>query len=272
MLSWASGSSWARWNELIVGSMVSSSPLTTRTGWRTVGRLAAEPPCSHLASAVTWATTASFVIGASRPSALVQAPEEGVRGGLAGGGGGEEQEVLGVLALRGCLLDRVLQHRVGRPGPASPAGEVPARMMRRTRSGRWSDHLGDHAAERVAQQVDRCESEGLHERHRICGHGLDGVWGGAAGASDAPEVDQDDAALGGEAVDHGRVPVVEDPGEMVQEHQRDALGGTELPVGEGSAADLDGPGDGVVVCRRHGRALFSRVRAGAVQYGIATVI
>jgi hypothetical protein len=36
MLSWASGSDRARWSELLVGSIVSSSPLTARTGVRLV--------------------------------------------------------------------------------------------------------------------------------------------------------------------------------------------------------------------------------------------
>ena len=41
MLSWVSGSNWARWSELIVGNIVSSSPLTTRTGLSTFVRPAA---------------------------------------------------------------------------------------------------------------------------------------------------------------------------------------------------------------------------------------
>ena len=48
MLSWASGSIRARWKELIVGSIVSLSPLTTRTGLSTFVRPTGEVPCSQL--------------------------------------------------------------------------------------------------------------------------------------------------------------------------------------------------------------------------------
>src|SRR6202023_3780493 len=94
------------------------------------------------------------------------------------------------------------------------------------------DDLGDHAAQGVAQQVDRAQLERLQKRERVAGHGLDAVGGGAAGAADAPEVDQDDAPLGGDAVDHGGVPVVKDRGEVVQEHHRDTCGRAHLAVGE----------------------------------------
>ena len=68
MLSWASGSNWARWSELLVGSIVSSSPLTTRTGLSTFVRPAGEVPWSHLARAVIWALIVSLDAGASRSS------------------------------------------------------------------------------------------------------------------------------------------------------------------------------------------------------------
>ena len=82
------------------------------------------------------------------------------------------------------------------------------------------------------------------KRDRVAGHGLDAVGGGAAGAADAPQVDQDDAPLGGNAVDHGGVPVVEYGGEVVQEHHRDAGGRAHLAVGERGPLDLHGLGDG----------------------------
>src|SRR6202043_1620468 len=71
------------------------------------------------------------------------------------------------------------------------------------------DDLGDHAAQGVAQQVDRAQPERLQKRDRVAGHGFDAVGGGAAGAADAPQVDQDDAPLGGDAFDHGAAPVLE---------------------------------------------------------------
>jgi hypothetical protein len=108
------------------------------------------------------------------------------------------------------------------------------------------DQLGDHAAQGEAQQVDRAQPERLHKRDRVAGHGLDAVGGGAAGAADAPEVDQDDAPLGGEAVGHGGVPVVEDGGEVVQEHHRDTCGRAHLAVGERGPLNLHGLGDGIL--------------------------
>jgi len=71
--------------------------------------------------------------------ALVQTGEEGVGGSLAGRGRREEQEVLGVLALAGRLLQGSLEYGPVAAGPGSPAGAVPARMTRRTKSGRcWT--------------------------------------------------------------------------------------------------------------------------------------
>ena len=106
------------------------------------------------------------------------------------------------------------------------------------------DHLGDHAAEGVAQQVNRAQPERLQKRDGVAGHGLDAVGGGAAGSADAAQVDQNDAPLGGDAVDHGGVPIVEDGGEMVQEHHRDSGGRAHLAVGKRGPADLKRLGDG----------------------------
>src|ERR1700729_167164 len=100
MLSWTSGSIRARWNELIVGSIVSSSPFTTRTGLSTFARPVGEVPCSHFARAVIWAPIVSLETGGSRSSLRTSSPgEEGVGGSLAGRGRREEQEVPGLLAL-----------------------------------------------------------------------------------------------------------------------------------------------------------------------------
>ena len=54
-------------------------------------------------------------------------------------------------------------------------------------------------------------------------HLLDGVWHRAAGRADTAVVERDDAVVGGDAVDDPRVPVVEDRGQVVQEHHRNAV-------------------------------------------------
>ena len=54
----------------------------------------------------------------------------------------------------------------------------------------------------------------------------------AKGVADAPEIDQDDEPLGGNAVDHGGVSIVESGGEVMQEHHRDTCGWAHLAVGE----------------------------------------
>jgi putative transposase len=62
------GSDRASSKELIVGSMVSSSPFTTRAGWVTLARPAGDVPRSHLASALSWAPIDSSDTGVSRSS------------------------------------------------------------------------------------------------------------------------------------------------------------------------------------------------------------
>jgi len=129
-------------------------------------------------------------------------------------------------------------------------------------------------AQGVAQQVDRAQPERLQKRDRVAGHGFDAVGGGAAGAADAPEVDQDDAPPGGDAVDHGGVPVVEYRGEVVQEHHGHARGRARLAVGERGPADLHGLGDGFLAGCRHGSSFLSlRTANGALDsHRIALVI
>jgi hypothetical protein len=57
---------------------------------------------------------------------------------------------------------------------------------------------------------------------------------------------QDDAPLGGNAVDHGGVPMVEYGGEVVQEHHRDTYGWAHLAVGERGPLDLHGLRNGIL--------------------------
>ena len=58
------------------------------------------------------------------------------------------------------------------------------------------------------------------ERDRVGAHLLDGGGHRAAGRADAAVVEGDDAVVRGDAVDDPRVPVVEDRGQVVQEHHR----------------------------------------------------
>jgi hypothetical protein len=68
----------------------------------------------------------------------------------------------------------------------------------------------------------------------------------AKGVADAPEIDQDDEPLGGNAVDHGRVSIVESGGEVMQEHHRDTCDWAHLAVGERGPLHLHGLGDGIL--------------------------
>ena len=250
MASLASGSNWARRRVPVsVGHMVSLSPLTTRTGCSTLARPAGEVFCSQAASAVNWAPIGLVgdrgvaVVG----GALVQAAEEGVRGVLAGPRGFEEQEVLGVLALLGRLLSGPLEGGAGGCGTSGAGGRGGGQDDPADAVGvLLGDDLGDDAAQGVAEQVDRVQAEGVQEGDGVGGHRLEGVGGGPAGAADAAQVDQDDAPLGREAVDHGGVPVVQHRGDVVQEYQRNALGRADLAVGERGPGDVHGLGDGIL--------------------------
>ncbi len=82
------------------------------------------------------------------------------------------------------------------------------------------DHLGDHAAEGVSEQVDRAQPERIEKCHRVRRHRLDAVRGSATRTPDTAKVDQDDTVVGGDAVDQGGVPIVEDGREVVQEYHR----------------------------------------------------
>jgi hypothetical protein len=213
MLNWASGSSSARWTELRVGSMVSSSPLTTRTGVCTFVRPAGELPCSHLARAVIWEPIVSLDTGSSRSAVRSSRRARNASAAAWLVAVGEKNR-----KCFGCL-------------PCAPA---------------LSRAACDHAAQRKAQQVDGAQPERVQKRDRVAGHRLDAVRGAAARGADAAQVDQDDAPLGRNAVDHGGVPIIEYRGEVVQEHHRDARGRAYLAIGERGPADLHGRGRGLL--------------------------
>jgi hypothetical protein len=152
-----------------------------------------------------------------------------------------------VLALGACLLQCGLEYgpRGGWPLVAGRCGAGQDDAANQV-GPLLDDDLGDHAAQGEAQQVDRAQPERIQKRHRVGGHGFDAVGGGAAGAADTPEVDQDDAPLGGQAVDHGGVPVVEYRGEVVQEHDRNARVRAHLAVGERGPLDFHRLGDSIL--------------------------
>src|SRR5262245_18870701 len=74
----------------------------------------------------------------------------------------------------------------------------------------------------------------------------------AARTAHARVVEQDDLPLPGERIDHGGVPVVERPGEVLKEQERKPAASTESPVG--------------VFIVVHRDEFRRRRRAGAVRY------
>jgi hypothetical protein len=82
------------------------------------------------------------------------------------------------------------------------------------------DLLGDEAAEREAEEVDRVELEGLEERDGIARHLGDRARGGARRSGHSGVVERDDPPVARQRVDQSGVPVVEVAAEMLEEHQR----------------------------------------------------
>ena len=144
-------------------------------------------------------------------------------GAFALGGAGKEQEVPGVAAGERCfevgaaddgghLVDAAATAWAG-AGQDHAADEFGCLQR---------DHLGDAAAEREAEQVDLFEAHGADEGDRVGAHLLDGGRHRPAGGADTAVVEGDHAVVRGDAVDDARVPVVEDRGQVVQEHHRNA--------------------------------------------------
>src|SRR4051812_48422814 len=196
MLSWTWGSNWARWNEPIVGSIVSSSPLTTRTGLSTVVSPAGELRCSHFASAVSWAPIVSLDTAASR--SWVRSSRR-LRNASAAAWllavGEKNRKCFGYFPEHSPCPARSEVERLCRRVPVTRrcgAGQKDAANQ----IGLPLNYLlGDHAPPGKTQQGDRAQPERLQEGDRVAGHRLDGVGSGAAGAADAAQVDQDDAPL-----------------------------------------------------------------------------
>ena len=105
--------------------------------------------------------------------------------------------------------------------PPPPRGPVPARIIRRTSSGACSATIW--ATPPPSENPNRStlfEAQGADERDRVGAHLLDGGRHRPAGRADTAVVERDDAVVRGDAVDDARVPVVEDRGQVVQEHHR----------------------------------------------------
>src|SRR5205085_545923 len=85
-------------------------------------------------------------------------------------------------------------------------------------------------------------------------HGADAVRGGTGGRADAAVVEGDDAVLRGDAVDDPGVPVVEDRGQVGEEHHGDVRRRAEFTVGEGHPVGGDGAGRCGPVRRRRSAA------------------
>jgi hypothetical protein len=116
------------------------------------------------------------------------------------------------------------------------------------------DDLGHAPAEREAEEVDLVMAEPADEGDGVGGHLVDRVRHRSARRADPAIVNGDHVAPGGDPIDDAGVPVVQDSGQVVQEHERHAAAWPELAVGELHATGLDRAGRRVLP-RRVGRTL-----------------
>src|SRR5580698_8181653 len=88
---------------------------------------------------------------------------------------------------------------------------------------RWASEcylLSDEASNREAEEIDLTEFHGVEELQRAqCrfGHRMCNL---ALRPTHTPVVEGDDASVGGQGIDEGRIPVVEVASEVDQEDQR----------------------------------------------------
>ena len=102
----------------------------------------------------------------------------------------------------------------------------------------WPDErdlLSDIAADRVAEEVKRFETERVDEGQRVMSHRRERPRGGPARAADARVVEQDHLAPARDCVDKRRIPVVEVAPKVheKQRRRRAPLGIAEPAVGIG---------------------------------------
>ena len=82
------------------------------------------------------------------------------------------------------------------------------------------DLLGDEAADREAEEVDRAELEGLEERDGIARHLRDRARRRARRSAHPGVVERHDSPVARQRVDQRGIPVVEVPAEVLEEHER----------------------------------------------------
>src|SRR5712671_4618879 len=99
--------------------------------------------------------------------------------------------------------------------------------------------LGDHAAEGEAEYVAVGETQSVKKGKDVFGHFRHRPGDLASRASDSRVVEEDDLTSGGERIGHGRVPVVESPGEVLEEEQWSARAVSEPPVGVAKAVCVE---------------------------------
>lgn len=99
--------------------------------------------------------------------------------------------------------------------------------------------LGDAAANREAEHVDRGETERPDERRTVVGHRLDRGRRLTARARHTRIVEEDYLAPRCEAVGDERVPMVQPAAEVLEEHQGRADRLAEAAVGEADAVGFD---------------------------------
>ncbi len=82
--------------------------------------------------------------------------------------------------------------------------------------------LGDHPAEREAEQVDVSFAERVDERGDVVGHRVDVIWRRSAAAADSAAVEQNDGTFIGESIDDERIPIVHVSAKALQHDERNA--------------------------------------------------
>src|ERR1700691_5252703 len=100
-------------------------------------------------------------------------------------------------------------------------------------------YLGDHAAERVSEQIDLGKVKRCNEARGIPCHLTYVIRSRAARLANADVVEDDDRAVLGESIHHRRVPGVHGPREMLQADQWYSDARTQPAVGKTYAGSLD---------------------------------
>src|SRR6266498_5451618 len=100
------------------------------------------------------------------------------------------------------------------------------------------DDLGNHAAKRESKQVHLFKSQRPDEGDGVSRHGLDRVGRRAPRGAYPAVVEDDHAALRGDAIHNAWVPIVQHCSQVIQEDHRHAGRGAEFAVGETDITDF----------------------------------